>query len=187
MDAQSSIRIIAGKWRSRKVSFITKENVRPTPDRVRVTLFNWLAPYIVGSKCIDLFAGSGVLGFEALSRGAESVITLETDRDCCERIAQNKQLLQADEMQILNKSALEWLQTPKFSADLIFVDPPYQQQILFKTLKLLADNNWVAPQGLVYFEQSQRLDESLLPDNWSIWRSSKAGKVYYYLALNEAS
>lgn len=184
MNAQSSIRIIGGKWRSRKVSFMANDELRPTPDRVRETLFNWIAPYIVGAKCLDLYAGSGVLGFEALSRGAASVVALETDRDCCEQIQKNKTVLQADNMEIYNKSALDWLQTSRFSADIIFVDPPYKQQILFKTLELLSEHNWVAPEGLVYFEQDKPLDETLLPKQWSIWRSSKAGKVYYYLALN---
>lgn len=184
-DSQSSIRIIAGKWRSRKVSFMTKDELRPTPDRVRETLFNWLAPYIVGARCLDLFAGSGVLGFEALSRGAASVVSLESDRDCCEQITHNKEVLQADNMEILNKNALDWLQIPKFAADIVFVDPPYKQQILFKVLQLLEDNNWIAPQGLVYFEQDVPLNPTQLPAAWSIWRESKAGKVYYFLALKE--
>ena len=96
MDAQSSIRIIGGKWRSRKVGFITKESLRPTPDRVRETLFNWLAPHILGATCLDLYAGSAVLGFEALSRGAKSVIAIEKDRQNYQQILQNSATLQAD-------------------------------------------------------------------------------------------
>jgi 16S rRNA (guanine966-N2)-methyltransferase len=184
MDAQSSIRIIGGKWRSRKVSFMTKEDLRPTPDRVRETLFNWLAPYIVGTKCLDLYAGSGVLGFEALSRGAESVMSIEADRDCCQQILHNKEVLHADAMTVHNHNALDWLHTPRFAADIVFADPPYKQQILFKTLQLLDQNNWVAPQGLVYFELDKPIDSAQLPARWTIWRSSKAGKVYYFLALN---
>ena len=185
MDAQSSIRIIGGKWRSRKVSFMTKEALRPTPDRVRETLFNWLAPCISGAKCLDLFSGSGVLSFEALSRGAESVVALESDRDCYQQILAQKQILQADALDVLNKNVLDWLQAPKFSADIVFVDPPYKQQILGKTLQLLETNNWVKVDGLVYFEQDTPLDLSQLPENWALWRNSKAGKVFYFLATKE--
>jgi 16S rRNA (guanine966-N2)-methyltransferase len=186
MDAQSSIRIIGGKWRSRKVSFMTKEGLRPTPDRVRETLFNWLAPYIVDAKCLDLFAGSGVLSFEALSRGAASAVALENDSECCKQILNNKEILQAHHLEVLNKNSLDWLQTPRFHADIIFVDPPYKQQILFEVLDLIAANKWIAPQGLVYFEQDKPVSVEQLPEHWSIWRSSKAGKVYFYLALSGA-
>lgn len=185
MDAQSSIRIIGGKWRSRKVSFVTKDELRPTPDRVRETLFNWLAPFIVDAVCLDLYAGSGVLGLEALSRGAATVTALDCDRDCVARIAQNQQALQADDYQLLNKNALDWLQTPQFTADVIFVDPPYKQDILFKTLALLDQNNWVKNGSVIYFEQDQPLNPELLPTGWEVWRESKAGKVYFYLAQKQ--
>ncbi len=185
MDAQSSIRIIGGKWRSRKVSFMTKDGLRPTPDRVRETLFNWLAPFMVDAVCLDLYAGSGVLGLEALSRGAAAVYALDSDRDCVQRIAQNQQVLQAENYTLLNKSALDWLQAPQFSADIIFVDPPYKQNILYKTLDLLEQNNWVKSGGVIYFEQDQPLDAELLPAGWNIWRESKAGKVFFYLAQRQ--
>jgi 16S rRNA (guanine966-N2)-methyltransferase len=186
MDAQSSIRIIGGKWRSRKVSFITKDALRPTPDRVRETLFNWLAPYIHGAVCLDLYAGSGVLGLEALSRGAQSVVALENDRDNYQKILQAKEILQADTLEVLHKNVLDWLQTPKFTADIIFVDPPYKQEILIQTLQLLEANNWVSPDGMIYFEQDKPLELSELPANWTLWRNSKASKVYYFLAMKES-
>lgn len=185
MSPQSSIRIIGGKWRSRKVHFIGKENLRPTPDRVRETLFNWLTPYIVGSECLDLYAGSGVLGFECLSRGAKSVVALEYDRECCEQIEKNKHLLQADDLQILHKNTMEWLQKPRFAADIVFVDPPYKQGVLAKNLQILEQNNWVHVGSLIYFEQDKPLDMAELPENWALWRDSKAGKVYYFLAIKE--
>ncbi len=185
MDAQSSIRIIGGKWRSRKVGFITKESLRPTPDRVRETLFNWLAPHILGATCLDLYAGSAVLGFEALSRGAKSVIAIEKDRQNYQQILQNSATLQADGLEAINKDVLDWLQEPKFVADLVFVDPPYKQDILFTTLDLLEANTWVGINSLIYFEQDKPLEQALLPANWSVWRESKAGKVFYYLAVKE--
>ena len=153
MNSQSSIRIIGGKWRSRKVHFMGKEMLRPTPDRVRETLFNWLTPFIVESVCLDLFAGSGVLGFESLSRGAASVVALENDRDCYQQIAKNKDVLQADKMELLNKNVIDWLQQSKFTADIVFVDPPYNKGMLAKTLQLLEDHKWVQAQSLIYFEQ----------------------------------
>lgn len=185
MDAQSSIRIIGGKWRSRKVSFVTKESLRPTPDRVRETLFNWLAPYISGAVCLDLYSGSGALAFEALSRGAKSVVALESDRDCYQQIMQTATVLKADGLEVLNKNVLDWLQHPKFTADIVFVDPPYKQEILLKTLQLLEANNWVGKDSLIYFEQDKPLDATGLPAHWSLWRSSKAGKVYYFLGMKE--
>lgn len=185
MEAQSSIRIIGGKWRSRKVSFVTKETLRPTPDRVRETLFNWLAPDIAGATCLDLFAGSGVLGFEAISRGAQSVVAIERDRDCYQQILATKEILHADGMDVQHKNVLDWLQEPKFTADIIFVDPPYKEQILGKTLQLLETHNWVGVNSLIYFEQDKPFEPSELPDTWALWRNSKAGKVYYFLAIKE--
>ncbi len=185
MSTQSNIRIIGGKWRSRKVSFETKEALRPTPDRVRETLFNWLAPHIVGTTCLDLYAGSGVLGFEALSRGAKAVFTLEADRENCLRIEQNKKILQADGMSVLNKSVTDWLIKDPFVADIIFVDPPYKLNLLLPTFELLERYNWVQTGSLIYFEQGYPIDPGPLPESWSLWRNGKAGNVYYYLVIKE--
>ena len=185
MSTQSNIRIIGGKWRSRKVSFETKDTLRPTPDRVRETLFNWLAPYIAGASCLDLYAGSGVLGFEALSRGAKSVITLEADRDNVKCIEQNQKTLQADNMSVLNKNVLDWLTRSYVAVDIVFADPPYKDNLLAQTFQLLEQHNWVKVNSFIYFEQDEPLDPNMLPVTWALWRSSKAGKVYYYLAIKE--
>jgi 16S rRNA (guanine966-N2)-methyltransferase len=112
-------------------------------------------------------------------------VALENDRDCYQQILQQKEILKAEGLEILNKNVLDWLQTPKFCADIVFVDPPYKQQILLQTLELLEKNNWVKADSLVYFEQDVDLEPSQLPANWSLWRSSKAGKVYYFLAIKE--
>lgn len=182
MSAQSSIRIIGGKWRSRKVSFETKDFLRPTPDRVRETLFNWLSPYIVGTVCLDLFAGSGVLGLEAISRGAGQVYALDSDRGNVTQIEKNKELLEANELMVLNKNVMEWLQAKPIPADIIFVDPPYKLNLLHPALHLLENNGWVNPEGFIYFEHDKPIEETSLPAAWAIWRKSKAGNVYYYLA-----
>lgn len=185
MDTQSSIRIIGGKWRSRKVKFMTKDTLRPTPDRVRETLFNWLAPEIVGTSCLDLYAGSGALGLEALSRGAKSVVALESDGDNCKQIKLNVDTLQAENYTVLSKNVLDWLRTPQFSADIVFVDPPYKQQLLGPTMQLLEERNWVHVNSLIYFEQDQPFDPKILPSNWALWRQSKAGHVFYFIAIKE--
>lgn len=179
---KSSIRIIGGKWRSRKVSFITKESLRPSPDRVRETVFNWLAPYIVDSVCLDLYAGSGVLGLEALSRGAKSVTAVDQDRENIAEIEANADHLQAQDFTACNAECLQWLAQPRFTADIVFVDPPYQQNLLGKTFALLDSKGWLKPSSLIYFELDKPLAADLLPATWSIWRQSKAGKVIYFLA-----
>lgn len=185
MASQSSIRIIGGKWRSRKISFESKDTLRPTPDRVRETLFNWLAPYIVGTVCLDLYAGSGVLGFEALSRGASKVLAVDNDRANIVNIDKNRLILQATDLMAINKNVVDWLQGRPIVADIVFVDPPYSLRLLPETLTLLETNAWVHPDSLIYFEQSEPLDPNMLPAGWVLWRHSKAGMVYYYLARKE--
>ncbi len=139
----SEIRIIGGIWRSRKIRFPAIP-ARPTPDRVRETLFNWLAPVIEKARCLDLFAGTGALGFEALSRGAAEVLCIEKDRQSVETLQDNKKLLQAHEMQIIQMDAMHWLASraklqveesaaqsnPFLPFDIVFVDPPYAAQLL---------------------------------------------------------
>jgi 16S rRNA (guanine966-N2)-methyltransferase len=185
MSTQSNIRIIGGKWRSRKVSFETKDTLRPTPDRVRETLFNWLSPHVAGADCLDLYAGSGVLGLEALSRGAKSAIAVEADRANAKCIEQNQKILQTDALTVLNKNVLDWLTREYKTFDIVFADPPYKDNLLQQTLQLLEQHNWLKVNSLIYFEQDQPLDPKMLPATWSIWRESKAGRVYYYLAIKE--
>ncbi len=185
MSAQSSIRIIGGKWRSRKVSFKTKDVLRPTPDRVRETLFNWLAPYIVDATCLDLYAGSGVLGFEALSRGAKEVIAVEVYNANMVQIEQNKELLNASNIMVLNKDVLAWLQGRPMTVDIVFIDPPYNLDLLPTTFKLLDQQDWIKPDGFIYFEDQKPISEEDLPGTWSIWRQAKAGNIHYYLARKQ--
>lgn len=185
MSAQSSIRIIGGKWRSRKVNFTGKDGLRPTPDRVRETLFNWLAPYIVDTICLDLCAGSGILGLEAISRGAKRVYAIENDEESVKNIKENKERLEAINLTIMHKNVITWLQTAPIPADIVFVDPPYKLNLLNQIFGLLEDNLWVHANSFIYFEQDKPFEVNTLPKNWQLWRESKAGNVYYYLARKE--
>jgi len=193
----SEIRIIGGIWRSRKIRFPAIP-ARPTPDRVRETLFNWLAPVIKNARCLDLFAGTGALSFEALSRGAAAVLSIEKDRLSIETLEENKQSLQAHGMQILHMDVMRWLtsqtelyaksavqsETTKASEsflpfDIVFIDPPYAAALLpgcFKALEPL-----LKPQTLIYFEYNAPIDLDVLPKNWELCRQKKAGQVYYHL------
>jgi 16S rRNA (guanine966-N2)-methyltransferase len=185
MTAQSNIRIIGGKWRSRKVSFATNGSLRPTPDRVRETLFNWLTPYIVGANCLDLYAGSGVLGFEALSRGAKKVIAVEQDAASVDHINANKQKLEASGFSVYGRNVLDYLQQDPQPMEIVFIDPPYKLNLLAPTWQALDNFGWVHKGSLVYFEDAKAIDPATMPDNWQIWRESKAGNVFYYLAVKD--
>lgn len=191
----SEIRIIGGIWRSRKIRF-PKIPARPTPDRVRETLFNWLEPVIQNARCLDLFAGTGALSFEALSRGAAEVLCIEKDRLSIETLEENKKSLQAHGMQILHMDVMRWLasQTELYAKsaaqsahalpfDIVFVDPPYAAALLpgcFAALEPL-----LKPQTFIYFEHNAPIDPAVLPQGWELLRQKKAGQVYYHLVQNQ--
>ena len=184
----NEVRIIAGKWRGRKIQFPTVAGLRPTPNRIRETLFNWLAPYIHGAHCLDLFTGSGALGFESLSRGAAHVLCLEKDRDAYEMLRQNAKRLNADLMEIQEQDALVWITTQCQQAlklttpfDIIFVDPPYALKALSNFFALLENQAWLTINTLIYFESDVPIELLTLPDTWAILKKKKAGSVYYYL------
>jgi 16S rRNA (guanine966-N2)-methyltransferase len=184
----NEVRIIAGKWRGRKIQFPTVAGLRPTPNRIRETLFNWLAPYIHDARCLDLFTGSGALGFESLSRGAIHVLCLEKDREAYQMLRTNAERLNADAMEIQEKDALVWLtaqtQQPLKSNvpfDIIFVDPPYALKALSKCFALLENQVWFTINTLIYFESDVPIELLTLPNTWEILKKKKAGSVYYYL------
>ncbi|HXH54276.1 MAG TPA: 16S rRNA (guanine(966)-N(2))-methyltransferase RsmD [Gammaproteobacteria bacterium] len=184
----NEVRIIAGKWRGRKIQFPTVAGLRPTPNRIRETLFNWLAPYIHDARCLDLFTGSGALGFESLSRGAAYVLCLEKDREAYQMLRINAERLNADAMEIKEKDALVWLTTPPPQAskmptpfDIIFVDPPYALNALSKCFAFLESQAWFTINTLIYFESDVPIELLALPDTWEILKKKKAGNVYYYL------
>jgi 16S rRNA (guanine966-N2)-methyltransferase len=170
------VRIIGGVFRSRLLSFPPALQVRPTPDRVRETLFNWLGQDLTGKSCLDLFAGSGALGFEALSRGAASVVMVEKDRRVFTALEENRLLLHASACRLLCRDALEFLRVDTLSYDIIFLDPPYTLDRIEELFALLESR--LAVDGLVYRE-----GPSFLPDwgRWIVLRSARAGAVHYQL------
>jgi 16S rRNA (guanine966-N2)-methyltransferase len=183
MNTRNRLRIIGGSWRSRVVTFADAQDLRPTPDRVRETLFNWLQPRLVGARCVDLFAGSGVLGFEALSRGAASVTALELDGHAAAAIRANVKTLQTDKLRLEQRNALDWLrdnaQQQRF--DIVFLDPPFADNLYTDCCRLLDEQQWLAPGALVYLESGAKLDDIALPATWQLIRNKRAGAVHYGL------
>lgn len=183
MNTRNRLRIIGGDWRSRVVTFADAQDLRPTPDRVRETLFNWLQPRIVGAHCLDLFAGSGVLGFEALSRGAASVTALELDPHASAAIRANVKTLHTDKLRLEQRNALDWLrndaQQRRF--DVVFLDPPFAENLYEDCCRLLVERQWLAPRALVYLESGASLEDIQLPEPWQLIRHKRAGAVYYGL------
>lgn len=182
--ARNQIRIIAGEWRGRKLAFADVEGLRPTPDRVRETLFNWLAPMIVGARCLDPFAGSGVLGLEALSRGAAEVVMLDQHPKVIKQLNTNLSLLNCERAVVQQADALDFLQqTPGKPFDVVFLDPPYRKNLLAPCCELLNAQAWLAEGARVYLETERGHALPALPDNWQLVRSKKAGQVAYHLAI----
>lgn len=177
---KSKVRIIAGKWRGRLISFPEAEGLRPTPDRVRETLFNWLGQTLDGKTCLDLFAGSGALGFEALSRGALRVVMVEQDLQVLNTLRDNARVLGADRLELIGGDGLKTLSNEGESFDVIFLDPPFHHGILPLLLPLLPAR--LAPDGFVYAETEQVLEPG---EGWEVWRSGRASNVYFCLLKRE--
>ncbi len=185
----NQLRIIGGQWRGRRLSFPDVEGLRPTPDRVRETLFNWLAPVIVGARCLDLFAGSGALGLEALSRGAAEVTFVDRDPRVILQLKEHIQTLHAECAQLVQADTLAWLQSPQREQrfDIVFLDPPFGLGWLEPCCKSLEERGWLSPSAYIYLESEQTLGAPTLPANWRLKRSQKAGQVGYHLAVRELS
>jgi len=177
------IRIIGGSWRGRRVSFPDAPGLRPTPDRVRETLFNWLQPSIVDSRCLDLFAGSGALGLEALSRGAREVVFVEKDQQCARALqAELKRLGGPLKARVMELGAARFLRTPGEPFDVVFLDPPFGVGALAEYVPLLDAGGWVRAGGLVYLESERAAGAPLLPPHWELLKAKSAGEVGYHLA-----
>lgn len=181
--SRNVVRIIAGQWRGRRICFPDGEGLRPTPDRVRETLFNWLQPVIAGARCLDLFAGSGALGFEALSRGAAQTTFVERDRQTCEQLRATAAMLAARSAQVECADALQWLRAAAPSAfDIVFLDPPYASGCLPQVCESLAARGWLARGASIYLETPANAPLTFAPASWSLIRSKRAGQVGYHLA-----
>jgi 16S rRNA (guanine966-N2)-methyltransferase len=176
------IRIIGGRWRSRKLPVLASEGLRPTPDRVRETLFNWLAPTLPGARCLDLFAGSGALCLEALSRGAAEVVMVEKAPAVAARLRENLERLKAKRARVENTDATVFLARAVEPFDIIFLDPPFASDLIAHCARLIAERGWAVPGGLVYIEAPSGMDPLPLPADWQLIRSKKAGQVGYHLA-----
>lgn len=177
------LRIIGGCWRGRRLPVAAQPGLRPTADRVRETLFNWLAPVIEGSHCLDCFAGSGALGLEAASRGAASVTMLERSPAVTRSLRANVNELGARQLTVHCADALEWLaQSPTMAFHVCFLDPPFDADLLVPTLARLTEGGWLAAGALVYVEADKATPLPKLPPDWRWLRDKCAGQVRYALA-----
>lgn len=179
----SRIRITGGEWRSRQIKVLDSPGLRPTPDRVRETLFNWLGQDLAGLACLDLFAGSGILGFEAASRGAGQVVLVERDQRACATLRQNAAALGGERLEVLAADALEFAAScgrlgRKF--DLVLLDPPYRQSWLERLWPLLPAI--VGEGGRLYVEAEHEIAP---PAPWQVLRHGRAGQVFYHLLGRE--
>ncbi|EMH9208893.1 16S rRNA (guanine(966)-N(2))-methyltransferase [Klebsiella michiganensis] len=180
------IRIIGGQWRGRKLPVPESPGLRPTTDRVRETLFNWLAPSIVDANCLDCFAGSGALGLEALSRYAASATLLEMERGVAQQLQKNLATLKASNAKVVNTNTLAFLAQAGTPHHIVFVDPPFRKGLLEETLKLLENNGWLSDEALVYIESEIENGLPPVPMNWHVYREKVAGQVAYRLYQREA-
>lgn len=177
----SKLRIIAGEWRSRQLPIPDIEGLRPTPDRVRETLFNWINPYLPGAVCGDVFCGSGALGLEALSRGAKHVTFVDNSRVVAQQMNANLTTLGATHATVVAQNAAAYLDsaTPQ-PLDIVFLDPPFRKGWLGQIVPLL-EKGWLAAHAHVYIEMEREAELPLLPDNWSLKKEKTAGQLVYRL------
>ena len=175
----NQVRINAGVWRSRLLKFPDVEGLRPTPERVRQTVFNWLGQDLTGKTCLDLFSGTGAFGFEALSRNAKNVVMVENSVLAYQSLMQNQQLLDAKNSHILRQDVLAFLSQNTQLFDVVFCDPPYHKAWLEKILPSL--NQHLSPSGLLYIEAEFSLELRDLLSGWQLVKQNKAGNVYYHL------
>ncbi|SNY71536.1 16S rRNA (guanine(966)-N(2))-methyltransferase [Enterobacter sp. CC120223-11] len=180
------IRIIGGQWRGRKLPVPDSPGLRPTTDRVRETLFNWLAPHMVDARCLDCFAGSGALGLEALSRYAGSATLLEMERHVAQQLQKNLATLNARNAQVVNTNSLTFLAGAGTPHDVVFIDPPFRKGLLEETLALLENNGWLADDALIYVESEVENGLPPVPAHWDLHREKVAGQVAYRLYHREA-
>ena len=174
--ARNRVRIVGGTWRSRLISFPPARDLRPTPDRVRETLFNWLGQDLDGKTCLDLFAGSGALGFEAASRGARRVVMVESDPAVFRALTGSRTALDASTVDLRRADALQFLAADADAYDVVFLDPPFRAGFWPRLAPLLPPR--LAPGALVYYESALPPD---LPPGWEIVRQGQAGMVKYQL------
>ena len=177
------IRIIGGKWRGRRFPVLDIVTLRPTPDRIRETLFNWLQPVIAGASCLDLFAGTGALGLEAMSRGASEVILIENNTAAALQLSRNIEVLAATGISLFRNNALDWLQQNKQKFDIVFLDPPFRQGLVEKSCAIILAHGCLKKNALVYIETDKTFQ---LPDGLTIKKQGSAGQVRFMLLTSSA-
>ncbi|MDD5273004.1 MAG: 16S rRNA (guanine(966)-N(2))-methyltransferase RsmD [Methylovulum sp.] len=178
---QNKLRIIGGDWRSRQIAFDDADGLRPTPARVRETLFNWLHVDIIGSRCLDLYAGSGALSFEAASRGAKAVVQVEQNPLVCRNLKANADKLGATQIKIIQTDAFRYLAGNAEMFDVVFIDPPFALNLTAQSCHWLEDKGWLSPQAKIYVESASHVPLEGLPGNWQLLKSKVAGEVAYQL------
>lgn len=177
------LRIVAGKWRSRVLPVADVPGLRPTPERIRETLFNWLAPRIEGSRCLDLFAGSGALGIEALSRGAERVTFVERSPNAVASLRRAFAILDAGGAELIQADAYDWLvSAAPCPYDIVLLDPPFADDTLGQLCSTLEERGWLAQNARIYLEQDRSRPMPPLPGDWRLTHEKTAGNVRYALA-----
>ncbi len=180
--AGQSVKIIAGLWRSRKINFPAIPGLRPTGARIRETLFNWLTPHIEGANCLDVYAGSGILSLESLSRGAKTSTALESERIALDTLQENRAKLQAN-LTIIAVNSIDFLakKNPAQPFDVVFIDPPFNQDLQSRTCALLEANHWLSSTALVYCELPSKEVHFSAPPNWVLKKNKVAGNVRFML------
>ena len=183
--SKGQIRIIAGQFRGRKLPVLMADGLRPTTDRVKETVFNWLMPYIQDANCLDCFAGSGGLGFEAISRGASAVTLVELNKLAAQQLKDNKALLKADNIQVIQQNALDFLHNNQQSYSLVFIDPPFRKGLAQQTAQLLNEKG-LTDDALIYVEMETDHNTQIMPSHWQLLKEKVAGQVVYRLYQNSA-
>ncbi len=181
------IRIIAGKWKGKKISFILDQNLRPTPDRAKEMIFNWLGQNMTGFNCLDLFSGTGGMGIESLSRGSKKVIFVEKDTKTFKKLKENLSNLNLTrEIELFNKNCIDFLKIPYLGKklDIIFVDPPFRKDLVEEVFFLLKENNYLEQKTIVYLETEKNLDIDFLKEGQNIIKEKSLGEKSYRLIEN---
>jgi 16S rRNA (guanine966-N2)-methyltransferase len=184
---RNAVRIVGGEWRGRLLRFPAVPGIRPTPDRVRETLFNWLQQKVTGGRCLDLFAGSGALGLEALSRGAAHVELVDVEPAVTRYLLERLRDFGCDRGQVICSDASRYLSGPAQAFDLVFLDPPFDAAVLPDICRRLEQGGWLAPGGYAYLEAPAAAGPPGLPAGWTLLRSKRAGEVGYHLARRDVA
>ncbi|CAL4317856.1 Ribosomal RNA small subunit methyltransferase D [Buchnera aphidicola (Hyalopterus amygdali)] len=176
------IYIISGKFKGKKILIKNNPNIRPTTNRIRETLFNWLSKYIVNSRCLDCFSGSGALGIEAISRYAKFVTLLELEKKTIFSLKKNIKNLNISNLELIHTNTIDWLKKKKKPYDIIFIDPPYNQKLVDQTIFLLEKNKFIKNKSLIYIEMKKENIFSA-PKNWILHKKKTTSKIACYLYI----